>query len=314
MKPPEGKMVTQPGFFHELCGSPIRRIACFAILASMTVGCDKLGLGGGSPTSPSGVPTPGSTVNYSAIGASDANGVGSSVECLPLVDCPNGMGYVPVAARQLKAQGFQVNLWNVGIATAVIGRDFQTLGQQYGRTIAANFIDSEMSFIQPNATVVTIFAGLNEINTITAALGAGAGAANPSAYIDAQVAAFGADYGTLLRGVAARAGSPRLVILNVPNAAGMPYLASASPAQRHAAQSAAVGMTRTVVNPLVSSNTVVVDLMCDARSYQPSTYSADGLHPNDAGYAFIAAEVVRAITTGSYPAPQGSCAAMSLVP
>ena len=36
--------------------------------------------------------------------------------------------------------------------------------------------------------------------------------------------------------------------------------------------------------------------MCDARSYLASNYSSDGLHPNDAGYAFIAAEVVRAIT------------------
>jgi lysophospholipase L1-like esterase len=257
---------------------------------------------------------PGSTINYSAIGASDANGVGSSVECVPLVDCPNGMGYVPVAARQLRAQGFQVSLWNVGIATAVIGRDFQTLGQQYGRTIAANFIDSEMSFIQPNATVVTIFAGLNEINTITAALGRGAGGSDPTGFIDAQVRAFGADYATLLRGVAARAGNPRLVILNVPNAAGMPFLAAASLAQRQAAQRAAVGMTRIVVDPLASSNTVIVDLMCDARSYLPSTYSSDGLHPNDAGYAFIAGEVVRAVTMSSYPAPQSSCAPMTIVP
>ena len=29
--------------------------------------------------------------------------------------------------------------------------------------------------------------------------------------------------------------------------------------------------------------------MCDARSYMASNYSPDGLHPNDAGYAFIAA-------------------------
>jgi lysophospholipase L1-like esterase len=302
------------GFFHRARNSPILRIAVAGICVIASFGCDKLGLGGGSPTAPTGVPPPGSTINYSAVGASDANGVGSSVVCFPLVDCPNGMGYVPVTARQLRTQGFTVNLLNLGIATAVIGRDFQTLGQQYGRLIEANFIDSEMAFVQPNATIVTIFAGLNEINTITAALGGGAGGSDPNGFIDTQVRAFGADYGTLLRGIANRAGSPRMVILNVPNAAGMPYLASASLAQRQAAQRAAVGMTRTVVNPLAGSNTVIVDLMCDARSYLASTYSSDGLHPSDAGYAFIASEVVRAITTSTYPAPQSSCAAMTIVP
>ena len=223
------------------------------------------------------------------------------------------MGYVPVATRQLKAQGFTVNLLNLGIPTAVIGRDFQTLGQQYSRTILGNFIDQEMSFVQPNATLVTIFAGINEVNVVTAALGGGAGGSDPNGYMDAQVRAFGTDYTTLLAGIRARAGSPRLVVLNVPNAAGLPYVIGTSLAQRQAAQRISVTMTRTVVNPLVSSNLIVVDLMCDSRSYLASNYSSDGLHPNDAGYAFIASEVVRAITLASYPAPQNSCSQMTIV-
>ena len=85
-----------------------------------------------------------------------------------------------------------------------------------------------MPFVQTNATVVTIFAGVNEINTITAALGGGAGGSDPNGFIDAQVRAFGTDYTTLLAGIRARAGSPRIVILNVPNAAGLPFLAGAS--------------------------------------------------------------------------------------
>jgi lysophospholipase L1-like esterase len=275
--------------------------------------CDKLGLGK-SPASPTGPPPAGSTIVYSAVGASDANGVGSSVVCVPFGDCPDGMGYVPVATRQLRAQGFTVTLRNNGIATAVIGRDFQTLGQQYNRFIAGNFIDQEMNFILPDSTLVTIFAGINEVNVVTAALGGGAGGADPNAYMDAQVRAFGADYATLLDGIRARAGSPRVVVLNVPNPAGLPYLAGVSLAQRQAAQRIAVAMTKTVVNPLATGNLVVVDLMCDARSYLPSNYFSDGLHPNDSGYAFIASEVVRAVTSTSYPAPQASCSAMTLVP
>jgi lysophospholipase L1-like esterase len=56
-----------------------------------------------------------------------------------------------------------------------------------------------------------------------------------------------------------------------------------------------------------------VDLMCDARSYQPGAYSADGFHPSDQGYAYLAEAYLQAITTGTAAAPQASCAAMTLV-
>jgi lysophospholipase L1-like esterase len=293
--------------------SPILRICLAAALAALATGCNKLGLGNGGPTAPSGPPAAGSTIFYTAVGASDANGVGSSAECLFLTPCPNGMGYVPVTVRALTAQGFTVNNLNLGIPTTVIGSDFASLGARYGRLIVGNMIDNEMPFVQSNATAVTIFAGVNEINTITSALGGGEGGSDPNAYIDAQVKAFANDYATLIAGIRSRAASPRIVILNVPNAAGLPFLAGASLPQRQAAQRAAVGMTKTAVHSVVSSSITVVDLMCDGRSYFWANYAGDGLHPNDAGYAFISGEVVKAITTSSYPTPQSSCAGMTIV-
>ena len=223
------------------------------------------------------------------------------------------MGYVPVAGRTLRSQNFTVRVDNLGIPSAVISAAFAQLGANYGRTIVGNFIDTEMPFIKNDTTVVTIFAGGNEVNTITAALGGGAGGSDPSGYIDTQVRAFGNDYNTLVNGIRSRASQTRIVILNLPNLAGMPFLATASLAQRQAAQRAAVAMTRSVINPLASSSNVIVDLMCDSRSYLASTYSSDGFHPSDSGYAFIASEVVRAITSSNYPAPQGLCAAMTIV-
>ena len=89
----------------------------------------------------------------------------------------------------------------------------------------------------------------------------------------------------------------------MPNVAALPFLAGAPLVQRQAAQRAAVGMT-TVVNALTAQAVTVVDLMCDARSYQTSNYSSDGFHPNDAGYAFIAADVVLAATNAAYPPPR----------
>jgi hypothetical protein len=77
-------------------------------------------------------------------------------------------------------------------------------------------------------------------------------------------------------------------------------------------QEIAVRLTRDAINPL-SSRVPVVDLMCDARSYQPGAYSADGFHPSDQGYAYLAEAYLQAITTGTAAAPQASCAAMTLV-
>src|SRR5438874_5764527 len=138
--------------------TPIRRIrlALASCLSLMALRCG--GMASDSPTAPSGPPAPGATIMYTAVGASDATGHGASVECFPFADCPNGTGYVPVTARELRAQGFAVTLLNLGIPTAVIGRDFETLGSQYNRTIAGNFIDQEMPFVAPNSTIVTVFA------------------------------------------------------------------------------------------------------------------------------------------------------------
>jgi lysophospholipase L1-like esterase len=310
LKGTEQMRLSMTTFFCLQRHSPILRIGVVAGCLVVLAACSKLG-GDANPNEPTPVPTVGSTIVYTAIGASDANGVGSSVLCIPFTDCSNGMGYVPVAVRQLRTQGFTVTHLNLGVAGAVISRDFQTLASFF---VPGNFIEQEMPFVQATATVVTTFAGLNEVNVLTAALGGGAAGSDPNGFMDRQVQTFGTNYATLLSGIRARAGSPRIIALNVPNPAGLPYLARASQAQRQAAQRISVAMTKTVINVLTVQNVVVVDLMCDSRSYLASNYSSDGLHPNDAGYAFIAAEVVRAITLSSYPAPQNSCSAMTLVP
>ncbi len=313
MKGVQHMWVSGGTIFQPLRNSPILRICAMAATLTVATGCNKLGLGDASPTAPSGPPAVGSTIFYTAVGASDANGVGSSAECLFLTDCPNGMGYVAVATRQLRSQGFAVTLSNLGVPTAVISRRVQTLGQQYGHLIAGNFTDNELPFIAADVTLVTIFAGANDVDVITSALGSGAGASNQAGYIDDQVRLFGGDYTTLVSGIRNTAKSARIVVLNLPNTAGMPFLAGASLGQRQAAQRASVGMTTTVINALGAQGVVVIDLMCDARLYQPAIYSSDGFHPNDSGYALLAAEVVRATTSSAYPPPAASCAQMSLV-
>ena len=285
----------------------------FVLIGGFLAASGSLACGGAkSPTGPGPVPGPNTTIHYTAIGASDANGVGSSVPCAPFTACPTGRGYVHVATRDLTARGFTVNLLNLGIPATVLSRRLQDLGSQYGRTIPGNFIQQEAPFVTPNTTLVTIFAGANDVDTIVAALGGGAGSADQVAYINSQIAAFGEEFATLVSMVRERVPSARIVILNLPNMAGMPRNASAPIQQRRAHQMLSVGFNTRVTNPYASSGALVVDLMCDARSYQASTYSSDGFHPSDTGYAWIAAEVVAAATT-SYRAPASSCAQMTLV-
>jgi lysophospholipase L1-like esterase len=285
---------------------------CFSLLlctAVLTTACKR----GEGTTGPSPLPEPNSTINYTAIGASDAVGYGSSVVCIPFAECSSGKGYVQEATRQLRSRGFTVNLTNLGIPTAVISRRLQNLGAQYGRDPLGNFIEQEAPFVTANTTLVTIFSGANDVNTIISALGGGAGGTDRVGYINNQIRAFGDDFTTLLNIIREKTPSARLIALNLPNMAAMPFLAGAALDRRQAAEMLSVGITRTVIDPRISEGLLIIDLMCDARAYQSSTYSSDGFHPNDTGYAWMAAEVVAAATS-NYRAPSTSCSQMTLVP
>ena len=71
-----------------------------------------------SPTDPT--PTNPNTILYTAIGASDAIGIGASVPCLPLTPCPQGTGYVQTLERQLRTGANTVTLLNLGIPGTVL--------------------------------------------------------------------------------------------------------------------------------------------------------------------------------------------------
>ncbi len=278
-----------------------------------TTACDKLGLGDEDPTSPSPV-TPGTPIRYTAVGASDVVGYGSSAPCLVLFgDCPESKGYVFVAAGRLRSDGYTVTVTNRGIPTATISRLFSSSACSTGSRSSATCWTASCPFVPRDSTVVTIFAGGNDVNVITAALGGGAGAGNQTAFVDQQVQNFATDYrrwSTASAIVLAPRGA--IIALNLPNLSRLPYVASAPLPQRQAVQRAAVGMTTTAINPMAARGVRVIDLMCLAALYSPASLSSDGFHPSDAGYALIAAEVVRAVTASSFPAPQASCPQMTM--
>jgi lysophospholipase L1-like esterase len=268
---------------------------------------------GDSPTEPSPPPDPAAPVAYSAIGASDALGTGSSAECLPFIDCPNGMGYVQIITRTLRA-GRSVTLRNLAIPAGVLSPRLQDLGRQYGRFIPGNFLQAALPSVAGDTTLVTVFAGANDANAIGDAIEQGAGGSNVGAYIDDQVRLFGAEYRQLTAGIRSRASQTRIVVANLPNFAGAPYsIDRYSLARRQGLQTLSVRLTREAINTLTAEGVAVVDLMCDGRSYERGRYSSDGFHPSDAGYAFIAELMLRAINEASFPAPQNDCPQMRIV-
>lgn len=269
----------------------------------------------GSPAGPSNPPPANAPVHYTALGASDAAGVGSSAPCLPFTACPNGAGYVPRVARDLGAGGADVTLLNMGIPGAVLSPEVQQLGNSVGVGIESNMLQQQAPFVPRETTLVTMFAGGNDTNTIATAIDRGAtNGADIDDYIDQQVRAFAADYVRLVEGVRQRAPNARIIVINLPNLAGLPYTAARPPAERQWIQRLSVGFAVQGANALVRENVAVIDLLCDPRAYQASNYSSDGFHPNDAGYAFLAAEVLQAVRAGGAPTPAASCPQMTLVP
>jgi lysophospholipase L1-like esterase len=290
--------------------APLRTMALALVLLAALAACSTNDDGDGPSPGPSPGPQPGRPVLYTAIGASDAVGVGSSAPCVPFSQCPDGRGYVPIIARELAREGATVTLNNLGVPGAVLSPGIQAIGNQYGRGIPANFLQQQLPFVR-DATVVTVFAGGNDANAIATAVDRGAGGNDPNGYIDAQVRTFASDYAALVRGIRERAPAARVVVLNLPNFAGLPFTAGFTAAQRRYIQRISVGFSREGANALAGLGIPVVDLLCDGRSYQPGNYSADGFHPSDAGYAFMAAEALRAIN-GVASAPQGDCGRMRM--
>jgi lysophospholipase L1-like esterase len=298
-------------------GLMLRTVLPIVALGFLLIGC---GAKSSSPLSPSTPPTAGSAVSYTAVGASDTMGWGSSAWCVPFTDCPNGTGYVPVIVRRLKGLGATVSSSNLGIPGAFIGPDFEALANQYGSgfpsipgyDLRGNFIDSEVPFVPKDSTVVTIFAGGNDVRTVARAMELGAGSANQQAFLDQQITNFKNDYNAVVGTIKQRAPQARIVAANLPNFAGLPYTSGYSATQRLWVQKISVGFTTQVINALTSQGVSVVDLMCNAQFLNKSNFSSDGFHPNDAGYAALADAFISAITSSSVPAPSGSCSNMTI--
>ncbi len=291
-----------------------RLIRLLLLVAVISVpGCESVrdALTPGSPAAV-GPPAANAAIHYSALGASDALGVGSTAPCQPFSACPNGTAYTHLLTRDLRARSHEVTFVNLGIPTAVLSPAIQEVARAKGRDVPANFIDHELAFLAPGATLVTVLGGANDVNALGHALKQGAAGDDLKGYIDSQVRAFGADYDRLIRGIKSRAPGAFIIVINIPNLAVFPYASGYPLQEKQALQYISVAFTKEA-NRQAASGVVVLDLMCDAAVYDTAKTSSDGFHPNDAGYAYLAQRLLP-IVTGSTTAPSSSCSQMTQVP
>lgn len=264
------------------------------------------------PTSPS---PDGDTIGYTVLGASDGLGVGSSVVCAPFdLGCENGTGYAQRLRRRFQSDGKTVLYANLSVFGYVLSPAIVELAAQTGRSdTPGTFLDRYPGFVPPTTTHVTIFAGGNDANIIGNAVGAGLGGGDPRGFIDGHVRQWGHDLAELVSRVRNRAPNARIVVYNLPNLAAAPYMAGRTGAEKSIMQRVATGLADQA-NALTGQGVLVVDLMCDARVIQPSSFSGDGFHPSDAGYALMADLAYPALSSGSAPAPAPSCQSRTLFP
>jgi lysophospholipase L1-like esterase len=286
---------------------PLVSVGGVMLVGLLSAQCNK-----SSPTSPS---PEGQLINYTAIAASDGIGFGGSAPCVPLSDCPNGTGYVQTLTRRLQSGGRTVTLLNLAIPGSVLSPAMEALQRQLGRdtTLTGNFIERQAPFVPTATTHVTIFAGGNDANAIGDAVRRGMAGGDIRGFIDGHVRQWGNDLDDLLARIRSRAPNARIVALNLPNLSAAPYANGLSVQEHSVLQYIATSLTDRV-NGLAARGVLVVDLMCDTRVIQSSSFSSDGFHPNDGGYALMTDLAHPYLSNGSGPPTSSSCPQRSIYP
>lgn len=223
----------------------VRRLGPMVALVGVVLGlasCSQLGQATGSDPLATQ-----HTYIYTAVGASDAVGFGSSVPCATApviigpdteqmpspVNCPGGRGYVPIIASRLVSSTSTSSLTDLGISGAVVGPTERTLGNTWepllfqdcsssgpNVCVPGDFLSDELPLVPGNQDLVTIFAGGNDTNAILAHVAVACGSCNQQqiqAMIGTDVTNFANDYLTLLGAIHQSLPFARIYVANLPN-------------------------------------------------------------------------------------------------
>ena len=207
--------------------------------------------------------------------------------------------------RRFQADGRTVSYLNLsGPRSRALACDRRSR-RSIGARTRATFVERYPPFVPPGTTHVTIFAGGNDANIIGSAVSGGPGRARHPRLRRWTGSSVGQRSGRVRQSraqpVVHRA--DRRLQPAEPGRRTVHGGTHRPGAQHHAAhRHRPHGPDQQPHEP----RRLVVDLMCDPRLPQPASYSSDGFHPSDAGYAIMAELGYAALTSGAAPAPRTS--------
>jgi lysophospholipase L1-like esterase len=208
-------------------------------------------------------------VRYTALGASDAVGVGSSAYPTQ----PNG-GYVFRISDWLQARYSPWTLHNLGVSgyTAPDIRD---------HTLAPAIADAP--------DMVTLWVGGDDIKDSVLQ--------NEST--EALKTRFEAAYTTIISRLRTETNAT-VVTANLPDLSRIPAAAWFPDSYKALATADTNALNEVIARVAAQYGVPVVDLFSLAASYDPANFSSDGFHPNDAGYAAMAEQFEAALKVNAW--------------
>jgi len=195
-----------------------------------------------------------SAYTYTALGASDAVGVGAS----PMTD-----GYVYLIANSLNtARPGSWTLINRGVS-------------------GYRAPDIENNTLQPAIAdapdVVTIFVGGDDVKDSVLT-----GESTAS-----LIARFQPAYTDIINQLRTRTRA-LVITATIPDLSMVPVAAHLTPTQLALAHADSIAVNNVITSVAAANSVPVVDLFDNAGSYNPANFSSDGFHPNNTGYALLA--------------------------
>lgn len=204
-----------------------------------------------------------------ALGDSFTAEIDASVPCqyaalTPAYACPDGTGFLPVVARALDREA----------PTA-----FQNLALSASHTVTIPLF--EVPKLSPAATAVVLFIGIADLPPI----------ADKDNYTLEQ---WREDYEWAVSSIHARAPKARVILATLPNPAYIPFFIRGAAHVRLTPERRTVWWrTGEAMNAVITSlGEDILDLHCMRSMYEEPTLATDIIHPNDEGYAIIAARIL----------------------
>ncbi len=184
---------------------------------------------------------------------------------------------------------------------------------------------STATYMDPNATIVTIAAGINDSQNLDIKFtGAAFCGVNTAPCSDATFTTLWENaFDKLIADIKATAPNARIILVNIPNLAYIngskqqPDSTCAKGGSGHACGVA--DRWSRIINAFINAkysatpdNTTtfnVIDWVCHANRYlQANLNTPNGIHPNDSGHADFAAMASKSIVTPVHPATAAQCA------